>query len=323
MKRTFFFPGVLFLLASASFSLLSRAEERPAGKTEAPPTAELKVPSDALPDALPTEGKNGKETEAKAEDAVKKFQKMLADAEAGDAEAQFQVAWLFLNGEGTAPNPEEAAKWYRKAADQGHTKAQVAMGWAFLSGTMGLSQDEAEAKKWCLKAAEQNDARGQHALGLMAIFSQNGQKDYAEAVKWFRLAAEQNHANAQAFLGICFLYGIGKDAAEAVRWLKSSAELGDPEGQKYLAYCYLQGLGVPKDETLAREWLRVAAMNGTSPSAQEAKYLLQQLEAVGIRTQKAPPTAGLGVSEDGTVTETIPAQETVEESEALPAELPD
>ena len=44
-------------------------------------------------------------------------------AEAGDAEAQNDLAFLLENGKGTAPDGEAAFAWYRKAAAQGYQNA--------------------------------------------------------------------------------------------------------------------------------------------------------------------------------------------------------
>jgi len=46
-------------------------------------------------------------------------------AEAGFAEAQFNLGKCYENGEGIEKNHEEAVKWYRKAADQGIVKART------------------------------------------------------------------------------------------------------------------------------------------------------------------------------------------------------
>ena len=41
---------------------------------------------------------------------------------------------MFANGDGVTKDKAEALKWYRKAADQGHAKAQYALGWMFANG---------------------------------------------------------------------------------------------------------------------------------------------------------------------------------------------
>ena len=47
------------------------------------------------------------------------FQREMKRAETGDIEAQAQVGMLLEEGRGTPADPEEAARWYRRAAEQG------------------------------------------------------------------------------------------------------------------------------------------------------------------------------------------------------------
>ena len=49
-------------------------------------------------------------------------------AESGDATAQLNVGSMYYLGVGVTQNFEEAARWYRKAADQGLATAEVALG---------------------------------------------------------------------------------------------------------------------------------------------------------------------------------------------------
>jgi TPR repeat protein len=65
-------------------------------------------------------------------------------------------------------------------------------------------KDHAEAAKWYRKAAEQNYAEAQYNLGLGYYKGEGVAKDQAEAVKWYRKAGEQNYAEAQYNLGICY-----------------------------------------------------------------------------------------------------------------------
>ena len=45
------------------------------------------------------------------------FERTLSAARAGDTQAAFEVAGLYASGRGTAaPNGNQAAEWYRKAA---------------------------------------------------------------------------------------------------------------------------------------------------------------------------------------------------------------
>ena len=61
----------------------------------------------------------------------------------------------------------------------------------------GVEQDYTEAAKWFRKAAEQGDAVAQYTLGIMYSEGEGVSQDYKKAVKWFRKAAEQGDSAAQ------------------------------------------------------------------------------------------------------------------------------
>jgi hypothetical protein len=65
-------------------------------------------------------------------------------AEGGDAEAQTNVGEIFERGIGGAPNPEAAAVWYQKAADQGYSRALFDLGTLYEQGA-GVPQDRMKA----------------------------------------------------------------------------------------------------------------------------------------------------------------------------------
>ena len=50
-------------------------------------------------------------------------------------------------------DPQEAVRWYRKAADQGNAKAQYYLGVCYDYGD-GVDMDLQEAAKWYRKAAD-------------------------------------------------------------------------------------------------------------------------------------------------------------------------
>ena len=53
-------------------------------------------------------------------------------------------------------NYGEAAEWYRKAAEQGHVRAQHYLGILYEEGK-GVEQDYTKALQWYTKSAEQGD----------------------------------------------------------------------------------------------------------------------------------------------------------------------
>ena len=59
-------------------------------------------------------------------------------------------------GRGVQQDYSEAAKWFKKAAEQGDATAQFNLGLAYEQGK-GVAQDNRLAVKWYEKAAEQGD----------------------------------------------------------------------------------------------------------------------------------------------------------------------
>ena len=59
-------------------------------------------------------------------------------------------------GGGVSKDETEAARWYMKAAEQGHARAQWALGWMYERGD-GVPKDEAEEARWYGKAVEKRE----------------------------------------------------------------------------------------------------------------------------------------------------------------------
>ena len=55
-------------------------------------------------------------------------------AEAGDVPSQYQIAVLYLRGDGVPQDYAEAVKWFRKAADHGEADAQFNLGHMYAQG---------------------------------------------------------------------------------------------------------------------------------------------------------------------------------------------
>ena len=161
---------------------------------------------------------------------------------------------------------DEALKWFRKAADQGHVEAQYWVGYMYSYG-IGMPENSAEALKWYRKAADQGHIEAQSRIGDMYCNGDGVPENTAEAVKWYRRAAKQGHVGSMNDLGYLYYYGFGdgvpKDKAEAVQWYSKAAEQGHAGAQYDLGEMYYKGDGVPKDNAEAAKWLRKAAKQGS------------------------------------------------------------
>jgi TPR repeat protein len=58
----------------------------------------------------------------------------------GDAEAQYQLASLYLNGNGVAREPKRAVPWLVLASNKGHYRAQAVLGRIMFYGEHGIRQ---------------------------------------------------------------------------------------------------------------------------------------------------------------------------------------
>lgn len=70
----------------------------------------------------------------------------------GSPEAQFHLGYLYHTGRGVAQDHAEAAKWYRKAADQGLAGAQSNLGVMYGLG-QGVPRDDVLSLMWWTLAA--------------------------------------------------------------------------------------------------------------------------------------------------------------------------
>ena len=139
-------------------------------------------------------------------------------------------------------NYETALELWRPLAEHGNATAQNYVGWSYKFG-MGVSQDDAEAAKWFRRAADQGYAAAQWILGLMYSFGDGGlPQDYAVAVMWYRQAADQGLAEAQGSLGEMYANGQGvlRDYGTAAMWYRKSADQGNPVSQNNLGSMYLK-----------------------------------------------------------------------------------
>jgi TPR repeat protein len=223
------------------------------------------------------------------------FDDLLARAEEGDADAQFQLG-EYYNSEGGV-TIDEIGEWYLKAANQNHAPAQLALGLLFLEWLddegyrdQALYWIEKAAERGCedaikvlielgqanedmdnsdlLVEAEEGNPQAQFEVGRMLFFGVGLRKSSSEGLSLFQKAALAGHPGAQVMLGRLYLFGINvdKNEGEAIKWLWLSAQQENAEAYYYLGACYNEGWGVGRnDEQAAACLLKSAQMgNGTA-----------------------------------------------------------
>ncbi len=135
-----------------------------------------------------------------SEDAKSAFKRIEALAAQGNAEAQAQLADLYLAGKGVAKDAKKALEYYKKAAELKVLRAELFLAEAYYSGK-DVAQDYKEALKWYAQAAQEGSAEAQHRLGEMYRDGLGvARKNAAEAVVWLQKAADQGHDLAKRAL---------------------------------------------------------------------------------------------------------------------------
>ena len=130
-------------------------------------------------------------------------------------------------------NPEQAIRWYKKAADAGNEAALVCLTDLGENYTpVPLSEESIEM---LMQKAEDGDGEAQYKLASCYMFGSTvyeGEQDiftpnYKMAEKWFIEAGENgNAADAYSSLGLMYSFRVINDD-KAVYWYKKAAKAGD------------------------------------------------------------------------------------------------
>ena len=195
--------------------------------------------------------------------------KLLEEARSGNnAQAQFTLGRMYYKGDGVPRDLHEAARWFHKAAEQGHAPAEEALRrqdirQAHKDNIAAEFEELARPRREALlRRAQEGDAEARYELGEAYSSGELGlPEDEAQAIIWYRRAGEQDHVAAQRALAKRYQDGIGvpKDTAEALKWYRRAGELGDEISREKLAHMYRTGDGVPRDMQQALVWYRKLA----------------------------------------------------------------
>jgi hypothetical protein len=223
----------------------------------------------------------------------KAFRELKAAAEAGQAEAQFDLGVLYAQGRGVQRDLTEATRWYRKAAEQGNAEAEFALGQMYSLG-WGVPRDEADALRW-LEMANDPDSTGPPTDWAL-VEGYGVAKDDKEAAHWYQLAAEKGHAEAQYNLGRLYATakGVPRDEEQALRWVRAAATQGLAPAQAHFGMRYATGNGIAQDHRLAYLWLTLAFLRGDKSveklrTAEAAKLTPEQVAATEQAAQNWKP----------------------------------
>ena len=161
----------------------------------------------------------------------------------GHTAAQTSLGVMYILGEGTTPNPEQAVYWYKHAATSGNSAAQGNLGIAYMHG-QGVAQCSTQAAYWFNAAATQNNASAQVNLAWMYENGHIGDPDLEKSFYWNQRAANLGNIIGQTNTGLMYLQGRGVDQClyQAAQWLNRSAERGCERAIYSMGVLYEMGI---------------------------------------------------------------------------------
>ena len=215
------------------------------------------------------------------------WEEMLAEqleaAEAGDADAQYEVGIKYLKGQGVDRDVSLAVHWLELAAKSGNQQAAT---------RLQRMQEHQVRFNATLEKAKSGDVEAQYTAGMMYLKGKGTAYDGDKARSWIGKAARQNDQKAITRLGILYFKGEGggvnySRALELFESVSGSSVLA----QYYLGEMYAGGKGVEKNFNTAIDWYRKSAEGGFSRAGGKIINMEEELRIANRRKTKVTSVA--------------------------------
>jgi len=159
--------------------------------------------------------------------AIKEFKKYAAE---GNSEAQYYLAYSYINGLGGNKDLKHGIEWLTKSSGQGNDKGMCLLGLEYLSGE-GVDKDPQHAVSLLSESSQKGNVIAAHTLGTLNVEGKVMPKDVNKAIEYYKKAADKGFAPSQYSLGMLYLEDkeIPRDEEQAVKYLKLAAQTGDQD----------------------------------------------------------------------------------------------
>jgi Aspartyl protease/Sel1 repeat len=212
--------------------------------------------------------------------------RLTALADAGNPQAQTELALDYLRGTAGAPSDEKRAfALFKRAADQRLPFAEFVLSAMYQEGR-GTARNDSLAFDWCHKAAKQGFAEAEDTLGDVYMRGLMGTPvNQSEGRSWYQKAARQNVPSSQSDLALCYFYGHGgpMNRNSALYWAVRSAEARNTTGALITASLYRDSVGSERPNLdLAWIWSSLADLGEplNDENRKANAFLRKELEAV-------------------------------------------
>jgi TPR repeat protein len=204
---------------------------------------------------------------------------LLTDlAENGDARAMSHLARSLRAAPAGAV---QAADWYRKAFTAGDANALVALAFMYIGGELTAPEPMSEANRLLRQAAVAGSTAAMVRLAHHYLSGTGVQKDYGESQALFLQAAALGNADADVGLGYLYeaeLLPLTSDRSAAY-WYRRAAHAGNVEGQLRWARMLLD----KGQSRQARDWFAAAARQDSITAHNNLAWLLATVNDAELR----------------------------------------
>ena len=146
-------------------------------------------------------------------------------ANANEISAMEEIARRLIQGVGVAKDPQAGAGWLLRAAEAGSAQAAFNVGVMYERGFV-VERDSSRAVEWYRKAVDGNMPAAKHNLALLLRDGKGAPRDAKRAIELLHSAARQGMAASMFSLGDMYERGdAGQvDPAAALAWFAIAAE---------------------------------------------------------------------------------------------------
>jgi len=187
------------------------------------------------------------------------------------------IGRMHMRGEGVEPNFDRAKSWFERGISHGDAQSQYCMGLLLMNG-YGGQKNVAKATELFKAAAEQDWAPAQVEMGALYL-DQGNADDFRIAHDYFELAARHGQIEAHYYLAEMIHKGAGRDmtCGQAFAYYKSVAEKADP----LIAPAWLEANQAYEDGDYELALLHYlgAAEQGYEKAQNNVAYLLDPLQS--------------------------------------------
>ena len=173
-------------------------------------------------------------------------------------DAELAQALAYDQGTKTRRDSRLAAEWYRKAGAHGSAAAEFRLGYLCEVGD-GVPQSYQEARSHYERAVALGLPAANLRLGILDLEGWGGPRDVGSAVRRITLAADTGDRPAQRVLSGMYFGGVGvkADLHQALAWQTQAARADDPKAETDVGT--ILGLLDQQNVNLAREWYQLSA----------------------------------------------------------------